>query len=185
MTNQMHGSPTPMTAVAAEHRGWFIFLGAVLVVAGFVAVAFPFVATIAAKTVVGWLFIIGGVIQIVHAFSTRSWSEFLFDLLIGVLYVIVGGWLAFFPFTGIFTLTVLLAALFIVEGVIEIGMGFRIRPKNGWVWLLISGIIAIAAGLLILAGLPSTAVWAIGFLVGINLIFSGLSYIFLATAAKA
>jgi uncharacterized membrane protein HdeD (DUF308 family) len=185
MADQMHESPSPMAAVASEHRGWFIFLGVVLIIIGFVAVAFPFVATIAAKTVIGWLFIIGGVIQIVHAFSTRKWSEFFFDLIIGVLYVIVGGWLAFFPFAGIFTLTILLAILFIIEGVIEIGMGFRIRPHSGWVWLLISGIIAILAGIFVIAGLPSTAVWAIGLLVGINLIFSGLSYIFLASAPKA
>jgi uncharacterized membrane protein HdeD (DUF308 family) len=88
--------------------------------------------------------------------------------------------MALFPFVGTITLTIFLAALFIFEGVIEIAMGFRVRPASGWVWLLICGIIAIAAGFLILAGLPSTAVWAIGLLVGINLIFSGVSYLSLA-----
>jgi len=176
--------PTP-AAVASEHRGWFIFLGIALIVIGVVAVAFPFVATIAAKTVIGWLFLIGGVIQVVHAFSTQEWSAFFLDLIVGVLYVLAGGWMAFFPFAGIITLTIFLAVFFIIEGVIEIAMGFRVRPASGWVWLLVSGIIAIAAGLLILARLPSTAVWAIGLLVGINLIFSGVSYLSLASTAKA
>lgn len=170
--------------MASGHRGWFIFLGIALIVIGAAAVAFPFVATIAAKTVIGWLFLIGGVVQIVHAFSTQKWSAFFLDLVVGVLYFLAGAWMAFFPFAGIITLTIFLAVLFVIEGVIEIAMGFRVRPASGWMWVLISGIIAIAAGLLILAGLPSTAVWAIGLLVGINLIFSGISYLSLASAAK-
>ena len=185
MTNQSSSSPTSMAEVAAEHRGWFMFLGIALIVIGVVAILFPLASTIAAKLVIGWLFLIGGVIQVVHAFSTQRWGAFFLDLIIGILYVIVGGWLAFFPFTGIITLTILLAVLFIVEGVIEIGMGFRVRPAGGWVWLLISGIVAIVVGFLILAGLPSTATWAIGLLVGINLIFSGVSYLFLASSARA
>lgn len=183
MTDQTMGSPTP--AIVSEHRGWFIFLGVVMIIAGALAIMFPFVTTLAAKIFLGWLFIIGGVVQVVHAFSTKTWSEFAFDLVIGILYIIVGAWLAFLPFSGIITLTVLLAVLFIIEGVMEIGMGYRLRPKGGWVWLVVSGIIAIAAGILVLLGLPSTATWAIGLLVGINLIFSGFSYVFLASAAKA
>jgi len=185
MTNQSMGAPTSMSAIIAEHRGWFTFLGIAMIVIGVVAIAFPLVTTIAAKIFLGWLFLIGGVIQVVHAFSTQKWSQFFLNLLIGALYVIVGAWLAFFPFTGIITLTILLAALFVVEGGAEIGMGFRIRPKSGWVWLLVSGIVAVIAGVLIFAGLPSTAAWAIGLLVGINLIFSGISYVSLASAARA
>lgn len=184
MTNQSMGSAS-MPAVVAEHRGWFMFLGVVLIIAGAVAIGFPLFTTVVFKIFLGWLFLIGGVVQVVHAFYTQKWSEFFLDLLIGILYVVVGAWLAFFPFTGIITLTILLAALFVVEGVLEIGMGFRIRPRDGWVWLVISGIIAVAAGVLIFAGLPSTAEWAIGLLVGINLIFSGFSYVFLASAARA
>lgn len=184
MSNATMGSSTT-PAVIGEHRMWFTILGIVLVIVGVLAIAFPLFTTIVAKTFLGWLFLIGGVVQVVQAFYTQKWSEFLFNLLIGVLYVIVGGWLAFFPFTGIITLTIILAALFIVEGVLEIGMSMRIRPRDGWVWMLISGIIAIAAGVLVFAGLPSTAEWAIGLLVGINILASGFSYIFLASAAKA
>jgi uncharacterized membrane protein HdeD (DUF308 family) len=174
-----------MQAIVAEHRTWFTVLGIVLVVLGIVAIAFPFLTTIAAKIFLGWLFLIGGAVQVVHAFSTQRWSEFLLNLLIGALYVVVGAWLAFFPLTGIITLTIVLAALFIIEGALEIGMGFRIRPKQGWGWLLFSGIIAVAAGVLVFAGLPSTATWAIGLLVGVNLLASGLSFMLLAAAARA
>jgi uncharacterized membrane protein HdeD (DUF308 family) len=184
MTNPSMSSST-MPAVVGEHRVWFTILGVVLVIIGVLAIAFPLFTTIVAKTFLGWLLLIGGIMQVVHAFYTQKWSEFIFNALIGILYVIVGGWLAFFPFTGIITLTILLAALFVVEGVLEIGMAMRIRPRDGWVWLLISGIIAIAAGVLVFAGLPNTADWAIGLLVGINILASGFSYIFLASAAKA
>jgi uncharacterized membrane protein HdeD (DUF308 family) len=174
-----------MLAIITEHRTWFVVLGVILAILGIVAIAFPFLTTIAAKIFLGWLFLIGGIVQVVHAFSTKRWSEFFLNLLIGVLYVVAGAWLAFFPFAGIITLTLLLAAVLIVEGIIEIGMALRIRTHRGWVWLLISGIIAIAAGVLVFAGLPSSAGWAIGLVVGVNLLSSGLSYILLASAARA
>lgn len=117
-------------AAISENKGWFYFLGILLIVLGVAAIAFPFVTTIAAKVFLGWLFLIGGIVQIFHAFSTRAWSEFLLDLLIGVLYVVAGGWLAFFPLTGIVTLTLLLAVMFILEGVLQAGIAFRIRPTR-------------------------------------------------------
>lgn len=172
-----------MQAAVSEHRTWFFLLGILLIALGVIAIAFPFLTTIAAKIVLGWLFLVGGIIQIVHAFSTRQWSEFFLDLLIGALYVIAGGWLAFFPLTGIFTLTVLLALMFMTQGVLEAGMAFRMRPHEGWIWMLVAGIIALAAGVLILAKLPSSAVWAIGLLVGVNLMASGWAHVFLALAA--
>ena len=175
----MVAAQSTMQAAISENKGWFYFLGILLIILGVAAIAFPFVTTIAAKIFLGWLFLIGGILQIVHAFSTRAWSEFFLDLLIGVLYVVAGGWLAFFPLTGILTLTLLLALMFIVEGMLEAGIAFRIRPHAGWVWMLLSGIVAIAVGVLLIAKLPSSAAWAIGLLVGINLIMSGFAYLFL------
>ena len=170
-------------AVIAEHRSWFMILGGCLIVLGFLAILFPFMGTIVVKTFLGWLFLIGGVVQIAHAFSTKKWSAFLFNLLVGLLYVFVGGWLAFFPLAGIVTLTVLLSALFIVQGILEVLMAFKLRPHGGWVWMLISGVLAFLVGILIFSELPSSAVWAIGLLVGINLLSSGWSYFFLALSA--
>ncbi|MGE4246777.1 MAG: HdeD family acid-resistance protein, partial [Parvibaculaceae bacterium] len=155
----------------------------VLIVLGTGAILFPFITTIAAKIFLGWLFLIGGVVQIAHAFSTKGWSEFLLSLLIGLLYAVAGAWLAFLPLTGIITLTILLAVLFIFEGVMEVGIAIRMRPQNGWGWMLAAGIVAILVGVLIIAQLPSSATWAIGLLVGINMISTGWAYLFLAMAA--
>jgi uncharacterized membrane protein HdeD (DUF308 family) len=148
-------------------------LGIILILIGIAAVAFPFLATNAAKTFLGWLLIIGGIAQIVHAFYTQKWSELFLNLLIGAPYLVVGGWLAFIPFVGVISLTLLLAIMFIVDGVLEIGMGVRLRPQEGWIWLIVAGVIAILAGVLIIAHLPSSADWAIGLLVGITIISAG------------
>ena len=171
-------------AAVAENRAWFMLLGLLLVLLGLVAIAFPFVTTIAAKTFLGWLFLIGGLVQVVHALSTQKWSQFFLNGLIGTIYVIAGGWLAFFPLVGIIALTAFLAGMFVVQGFIEFSMAFRMRPQAGWVWMLISGIIAVVAGLLIFARLPSSAIWAIGLLVGVNMLSSGFAYLFLALAAR-
>ncbi len=167
-----------------QNRFWFSVLGIALIVLGVLAIAFPFATTIAAKTVFGWLLLLGGVLQIIYAFQTQKWSGFFFDLLVGILYLITGGWLAFFPLAGIITLTVLIAATFVAQGILELMLAFRLRPLEGWGWVLFSGAIAIAAGLLILGQLPSSAAWAIGLLVGINMISSGWAYFFLARAVK-
>lgn len=168
----------------AEKWGWFLALGIVLILVGIAAICFPFVSTVAAKIFLGWLFLIGGVMMIIHAFSAQGWGGFLWSLLIGVLYVVAGGYLAFFPLTGLLTLAIFLAILFVAEGIMEMIMGFRVRPSEGWGWLLLSGIAALAVGVLIALGLPSSATWALGLLVGINLLFSGWSYVFLALSGR-
>jgi uncharacterized membrane protein HdeD (DUF308 family) len=171
--------PNSAAAAISENRTWFTIFGILLIVLGGLAIAFPFVTTIATKIFLGWLFLIGGIVQIFHAFSTKGWSEFFLDLLMGVLFLIAGGWLAFFPLTGIITLTIFLAAMFVAQGVIEIVMAFRIRPLDGWGWMFLAGLVALAVGILILFDLPSSAAWAIGLLVGINLLMTGLAYLLL------
>ena len=189
MTQQFSQADIDRAVAAAKQTvsdnwGWFLALGIVLVVAGIAAIMFPLLSTIAAKIALGWIFLAAGIVMIIHAFSIQKWGGFLMELLLGVLYLFAGGWLAFFPFTGIVTLTILLAALFLAEGVLEVIMGFRVRPHEGWGWLVFSGLIAVAVGLLIAAELPSSAVWAIGLLVGVNLLSTGISFIVLALAGK-
>ena len=167
-----------------EKWGWFLALGIVLIVAGLAAIAFPFLSTIAAKIMLGWLFLIGGVVMILHAFNAPGWKGFIWELVIGILYLVAGAYLSFFPLTGLVTLAILLAALFLAEGVAEIIMAFQVRPHEGWVWLLLSGIAALAVGVMIGMDLPGSATWALGLLVGINLLFSGWSYVFLALAGR-
>lgn len=165
----------------AKSLSW---LGIALIVFGLLAIIFPLATTIAAKVFIGWLFIIAGGFQMWQSFSIRAWGGFLLNLLIGLMYLVVGCWLAFDPFSGIIGLTVLLAMTFIVQGVMEAAMANNLRPDDGWGWMMFSGLIGILAGILIISGLPSTAVWAVGLMVGINMISSGFAFFTLGSAAK-
>lgn len=173
-----------LSAEVAENRSWFIALGVLLIILGVIAIGAPYVTTIAVKIVLGWLFLIGGIVQIAHAFYTQSWKGFFGNLLIGLLYAAAGVWLAFFPLTGIITLTVLLAMMFIAEGILKFLIGLQVRPLDGWFWILLSGVVAIAIGIMLFMGLPSTATWAIGLLVGIDLLSSGIALVLTASLAK-
>jgi uncharacterized membrane protein HdeD (DUF308 family) len=164
----------------AEHWVWYLFLGVVLVLGGLAAIAFPFLSTIAAKIALGWIFLVSGGVAIVHAFTAGKWQGFFLNLLIGILYVVTGGYLVLLPLSGVLTLTILVAALFLADGLLEVIMAFRIRPHEGWGWVLISGLAAIALGVMIGLQLPNSATWAIGLLVGIKMIFAGWSFISLA-----
>jgi uncharacterized membrane protein HdeD (DUF308 family) len=168
----------------ADNWGWFLTLGIVLVLAGVAAIAFPLLSTIAAKIALGWIFLLSGVLLVIHAFSIQQWRGFFLGLLLGVLYLVAGGWLAFFPVAGIITLTILLAALFLTEGILEVIMAVRVRPHEGWSWLLLSGLVAVAVGVLIAYELPSSATWAIGLLAGVNLLSTGVGFIVLAPAGR-
>lgn len=168
----------------AEHWVWYLILGIVLLLGGFAAIAFPFLSTIAAKLALGWIFLFAGVMTVVHAFSAGNWRGFLWNLLIGILYAVAGAYLVFFPLAGILTLTMLVAVLFLVDGVLEIIMAYRLRPHSGWGWVMASGIAALIAGVLIASQLPSSATWVIGFLVGIKMIMAGWSFIALALSSQ-
>jgi uncharacterized membrane protein HdeD (DUF308 family) len=189
MTQQL--SKADIDAAVAEARrvlaggwGWFVVLGLVLIAAGGAAIAFPWLSTVAAKIALGWIFLLGGVTLIIHASSIPHWQGLVLSLLVGALYLVAGGYLAFLPLSGILTLTILLAALFIAEGVLEVLLAFRVRSHEGWGWLLLSGLVAIAVGGLIAFELPSSATWAIGLLAGVNLISTGLGFVFLGLTGR-
>jgi uncharacterized membrane protein HdeD (DUF308 family) len=179
---QVRGAVARAESQIAEHWVWYLILGLVLLLGGLAAIAFPFLSTIAAKLALGWIFLFAGGMAIVHAFTAGRWRGFFLNLLIGIMYVVAGGYLVLLPLSGIVTLTIVVAALFLADGLLEAIMAFRLRPHEGWGWVLVSGLAAIAAGLLIALQLPNSATWAIGLLVGIKMIFTGWSFIALALA---
>jgi uncharacterized membrane protein HdeD (DUF308 family) len=178
----VRGALARAQAQIAEHWIGYLLLGCVMVLAGLAAIAFPLLSTITAKIALGWIFVISGAAIIMHAFAAGDWRGFFWNLLIGLLHLSVGGYLALLPLTGILTLTVLIAALLIVDGLLEVGMALRIRPHAGWGWVLVSGLVALAAGVLIALQLPNSATWTIGLIIGIKMIFAGWSFIVLALA---
>jgi uncharacterized membrane protein HdeD (DUF308 family) len=169
-----------------KHRTLFLIQGILMVILGLIAVGIPQIATLATSIFVGWLFIIGGVIRLIATFQSRSAPGFWWSILIGVLAIVVGYIIVANPLEGVLTLTMALIILFAVEGVFQIiaGIEFRKALASSWVWLVFSGIVDIALAVLIFAGWPDTATWAIGLLVGINLLFAGIALTMTALAAK-
>jgi uncharacterized membrane protein HdeD (DUF308 family) len=168
-----------------QNRLLFIVLGIAMIVMGAIAIASPFVTTVAGKIFFGWLLLANGILQIVAAFSAGRRGAFFLDLLLGGVFVAAGAWLAFYPLTGVLTLTVFLGVAFVVHGILESISAFRMRPTRGWGWILTAGILAVVVGLLILSEFPSSALWAIGMLIGINFICSGATYVLLALTPEA
>ena len=157
----------------SQDRRWFDALGIILILLGVVSIIYPFFSTVATKIFIGWIILIAGISEFLQAFKIRQSTGFWASLLVGVLYLLVGIWLAFFPLAGVFGLTVLVAITFLLEGMLKLNMAFKLRPNDGWAWMLLSGLVAIIAGLYLIIGLPGTATWAIGVIVGSKLIISG------------
>lgn len=174
-----------LTDEIARHRGWFIFLGLLLIVAGASAIAFPILGTLAVEVWTAVAFAIAGVAQTVHAFAARTWGGFLLGLLVGLLYLAAGIVLWINPLGGAVALTVLLAAVLVVDGILRAILAFQIRPRSGWSWLLIGAIVGIILGVMIWQQLPSSALWVLGLLLGINLMFSGLAFLMLIASKQA
>lgn len=171
-------------AIIAQHRKWFTFLGIALIVAGVLSIIFPFAGGLAVEVWVAIALIISGIAQIIHAFSTRPWQGFLLGLVIGLIYLAGGIVLWLDPIRGVVTLTVFLAAVMLVDGVLRIIMAFQLRPMQGWGLMLVGGILGIIVALMIWRQLPISAFWVIGLLLGVNLIVSGFAFTGLARNAR-
>ena len=173
----------------AVHRNWKLFLieGIVLVVLGFLAIVIPILATIAVTILIGWLFLISGVAGLITTFGAREAPGFWWSLLSAVLGIAAGVVLLIWPVSGAVTLTMLLIVFFTIEGVLSImyALEHKRELSGRWGWMLASGIIDFVLAVMILAGLPGTAAWALGLLVGINMLFGGASLIGMALHARS
>jgi uncharacterized membrane protein HdeD (DUF308 family) len=168
----------------SRNWGWLLALGILMIILGVFAIAAPAVATIAVQFMLGWLLVISGIGEGIHAFMAQGWRGFLLELLSALLYLAVGILLLVNPLEGALALTIVLAVFLIVEGIFKIITALRVRDHDGWGWLLASGIMSVILGLLIWAEWPASGLWVIGLLVGIQLLFTGWALVMLALAAR-
>jgi uncharacterized membrane protein HdeD (DUF308 family) len=163
--------------------GWFIALGVALIFLGCVAMAAAATTTFVSVILFGWLLLIGGIIQSVHAFWVRPWSGLVLQLVIGILNIIVGLLMVANPGASAVALTLLIAAFFFVGGLFRIILAaVEHFPHRGWT--LFTGVIDILLGILIWAQWPASAFWVIGLFIGIDLIFTGWWFVALGIAAR-
>ncbi len=156
-----------------EKRGLFAISGIALLVLGIAAVSMPHVFTVSTEQLVGWVLAIAGIIQLFHAFSAKGAGGFIWQVLIGILQTGVGLSLVAYPDNGIITLTVLLATMLIGEGIVRSFYAFSLQPNPVWGWVLASGLVSLALGVMVFAKMPGSATWAIGLLVGCNIAMAG------------
>ena len=175
--------------VSAIHAHWVLFLveGIVLVLLGAAAIIVPVVATLAFTLVIGWLFLISGIVGLVTTFWMRGVPGFWWALLSAIIAIAAGVVLLLWPISGTLSLTLVLIAFFIVEGIATLmyAIDHRAQLSGRWGWMLASGIVDLILAGIIFAGLPETATWALGLLVGINLLFGGTAMIGMALAARS
>ena len=181
--------PTPdeVRAELARTWKWVLVSGILALALGTIAILVPIVASVAVTTLVGWLLIIGGVIGAIESVRMRSESgwRLALRLLLMALYVVAGLWLVIEPWTGTIALTAVLVAYLWVDGVIRLAVAFSERGSPGWSMLAIGGALSLLLGVLIWVDLPSSSGWAIGLLVGINLIVLGWSQLAAAMVGRA
>jgi uncharacterized membrane protein HdeD (DUF308 family) len=175
-----------MNAVMKAHWKAFLFEGIVLALLGLAAMIVPPLASLAVTIFLGWMFLISGVAGLFATYWTRQMPGFWWSLFSAGLAVLVGGILLAKPEEGILTLTIVIGAYFLAEGVITImyALEHRRELSERWSWLLLSGVMDLLIAFIIVAGLPDSAKWAIGLLVGINLVLGGASMVGMALAAR-
>lgn len=163
---------------------WSILSGVSLIILGVLAVGSPVLAAVAVNALIAWLIVLAGAVHLFLAFHAHGAGSLLWKLLVGIAYVCFGIYLIAHPALGIVSLTLVLASLFLVEGIFDIVLFFQMRAMRGSSWILMDGIITLVLGLLIYLQWPSSSNWAIGTLVGVSLIFSGVTRLMLALAVR-
>ena len=170
--------------IIKKASGWLIGMGVVFILLGILAIIEPGVAGLAVTILVGWLLIFGGVAHLVAAFSGGGAGHVVWQVLIGIVYIVGGFYFLTHPLLGLGTLTLLLGVIILTEAVFEVIAYFRTRHEGGSGWLLVNALITLLLGGLIWSQWPWSSVWAIGTLVGVNLLMTGISRLMFGLAAR-
>ena len=184
MANEIQEIDQEVLSVIKGQSRVGIVVGIAIIVAGVLALLSPMIAGLSVAIAVGVLLLVSGVSRLFLAWGMGSFGHGLLVFLMGVLSIIAGGYMLARPGMALATLTLFLAAYFIVDGVFEIIWAFRLRPIKGWGWELFSGIVALALGIMIWRQFPMSGMWAVGTLVGIHMIFGGSSLASICGAAR-
>lgn len=181
-TQTMSGGPELVRRLSTT----FLIEGIVLVILGLGAILLPQIASLAVALVLGWLFLIGGIIGLWTTIMARGMPGFWWSLVSALVTVIAGFLLIGWPVSGAMSLTFILTAFLIADGVLMIlfGIEHRRMMSQRWGWFIVNGVVDLILAGIIVAGLPGTAIWVLGLIVGIDLLFGGMSLIAFALAAK-
>jgi uncharacterized membrane protein HdeD (DUF308 family) len=164
--------------------GWSIALSVLMIAAGVLAIIVPKISGIAVTLLVGWLLLFCGGAHLAYAWQMRRSGGLWWGILIGIIYIVAGGYLLLHPMVGLATLTVVLAAYLVAASILEFILAFQLRPLTGSGWLLLDGIITLILAIIIGWTWPGSTLWVIGTLVGISIFFSGVTRLMLSLTAR-
>ena len=177
-------SVTASTAFPRASIGWSIVLSVLMIIAGFLAIAMPLAAAIAVNIFVAWMLMFSGAAHLVFAWYRRHSRGFIWQLLLGILYAFIGAYILINPALGLVSLALAIAAYLLFDGVLEIILAFQLRPMRAWGWLLFDGIVTLVLALMIWRAWPAGSELVIAILVGVNMLFGGISRLMLSLAAR-
>ncbi|HUK25940.1 MAG TPA: DUF308 domain-containing protein [Terriglobales bacterium] len=172
------------SAVVRQASAWSILWGVLLIVFGVLAVGSPFVAAVAVNAFLAWLIVLAGIVHLIVAFYSHTAGSVIWKLLVGLAYICFGVYLVMHPVLGVASLTLVLGSLFLVEGILDIALFFQMRSFRGAGWILFDGLVTLLLGLLIYLQWPSSSAWAIGTLVGVSMIISGVTRVMMSLAVR-
>jgi uncharacterized membrane protein HdeD (DUF308 family) len=178
MSGSPFSSPLAINRAAPNHRwSWFVTLGVIQIIIGILCWIDVVAASIAGVVILGVLLLIGGVFQVVHAFSVRGWSGFLLHLLMGILYVIGGFALMDEPLRGSLIVTIVISVMLIISGIARLVMAATHRHMPNLWLVILSGIVSLVVGILLYASLPWSSLWVVGTLIAVELVFHGIAWV--------
>lgn len=190
MTNLNPGMPSSGPSLASGLEGlrgkwgWIVALGVLLVIVGMVALGSVFAATVVSVLTVGMMMVIGGIAQVIHGFAVKTWGGFFLWVLLGILYVLAGFMTFQNPLLASALLTLFIGAALVASGIVRIVMAIQMRHATPWIWGVLSGLITLFLGAVILMRWPVSSLYTLGIFLGVDLVFSGLSWITVGMALR-
>jgi uncharacterized membrane protein HdeD (DUF308 family) len=186
MTTEPKSVAQAVTQDIRRSAGWRMAGGVLLIIAGIIALASPFIGALTITIFVGWAMIFGGIAQAIYAFSTKdSAGHVIWKVLLAILYVVTGGYILYNPLAGIPALAFVLGWMLLVEAVLLAILAFQIRPRQGWGMWLVDAIITLVLAIFILVNWPGNSIVILAAFVGVSMIFSGVSRLILSGTVRS
>ncbi len=167
-----------------KNWGLILFMGVLFIIGGVSAISYPWIWTGGVVLMLGWVILISGIFRFVDAFATMKQGGFIWKIMGSLFYILAGIIILKFPLTGAVTLTLTMGMFFIIEGISKTAFAAEIKPFKGWVWSMFDGALTILFGILVLTFLGNAALWLVGLLLGIKLLFAGWDLVYLGLALK-
>lgn len=180
---EVHGDRAFIERLKAG-AGRLFWVGLALIAIGVLAIVFPAVSALVTTVAIGWVFILAGLVLLLGGMQLHGAGPFFGAFLFALLTFAAGVWLVANPASGMIALTILLAILFLVNGAAEMVLALELRPEYGWRWMLVSAVVSILLGIVLAAGLPGTAAFFIGLVVGLNFLTSGFAFVLVSRELK-